>query len=335
MQRLMVSFSRRKSAAIRSGMASVFLAASTSLGVPIDLTDSTPSVTGVTTLHIEGIATLGSSYWADFEWNEKTNKFDVVAYGEEGDWEPPRGFVRIEAGTFTMGSPEDELGRDVDEPQHEVTLTRDFYIAEMEVTQAQWVSVMGSNPSYFPGCDECPVDKVSWTGAVYYCNALSALEGLSPAYEINAGIVTWDPEAHGYRLPTEAEWEYACRAGTTTAFYNGPIIESYCEDPNMDEIGWYCGNDSNHTEEVGRKPPNPWGLYDMSGNLWEWCWDWKDYYDVGPVVDPTGPDSGTDRVFRGGSWSHYALHCRSASRHQGGVLYKVSTVGFRPAISAP
>ena len=155
-------------------------------GVPIDLTDATPAVTGATTLHIEGIATLGASYWADFEWNEKTNGFEVSAYGEEELRPPLEGFAWIDAGTFTMGSPEDELERDTDETQHDVTLTGSFYLSEVEVTQAQWVSVMGSNPSYFSGCDDCPVEQVSWYDAVDYCNALSALEGLSLAYEVNA-----------------------------------------------------------------------------------------------------------------------------------------------------
>ena len=277
MQRLMVRLGRWSSGAICSAVASVFLAASASQAVPIDLTDATPAVTGATTLHIEGIATLGSSYWAVFEWNENTNKFDVSAYGEEEELPSPEGFVLVEAGTFTMGSPESELGRSTRETQHGVTLTRDFYLSAAETTQAQWLAVMGTNPSGFPGCDDCPVETVSWYDAVDYCNALSALEGLDPAYEVNGTDVNWDPSANGYRLPTESEWEYACRAGTETAFYNGEIIDISCNDPNLDQIGWYCGNRGAWYEpdgrpaEVGQKLPNAWNLYDMTGNVFEWC----------------------------------------------------------------
>ena len=257
MRTLSTSLGLRRSAALGSVLGAFLYAAPAAQGVPIDLTAATPTVTGPTSLHTEGIATLGSSYWADFEWNEATNKFDVSGYGaEEGH---PKGFVRINPGTFIMGSPEDELGRWENEPQHEVTLPHDFFLAETEVTQAQWASVMGSNPSQFAGCDDCPVEQVSWYEAVDYCNALSALESLEPAYEVNGTSVSWDPAATGYRLPTEAEWEYACRAGSTTALYNGPVTETDCGlDLNLDQIGWYCGNNIPHgTKEVGQKLPNP------------------------------------------------------------------------------
>ena len=176
------------SAAICSVVASGFLGATAVQGVPIDLTDSTPTVTGESTLHIDGILTLGATYWADFEWNDRTNKFDVTAYGE-GD-ASPEGFALVRGGTFTMGSPQDEPGRSSWEIQHEVTLTRDFYMGETEVSQAQWVSVMGSNPSWAE-CDECPVDGVTWYDAVDYCNVLSTQEGLEPAYEVDGTSVSW------------------------------------------------------------------------------------------------------------------------------------------------
>ena len=334
MQRRMVRRGRWNSRAICSVVASVFLAASASQAVPIDLTDATPTVTGVTTLHIEGIATLGSSYWADFEWNANSNVFQVIAYGEEV--EPPEGFVSIAPGTFVMGSPESEQGHGKDEIQHQVTLTQGFFISETQVTQRQWVEVMGSNPSRFSGCDECPVETVSWYEAVEYCNELSDLEGLDPAYEVHGTDVSWDASANGYRLPTEAEWEYSCRAGTTTAFYNGGISATGCTlDPNLDQIGWYCGNAGGKTHEVRQKLPNPWRLYGMSGNVHEWCWDWSKNYPAGPVTDPTGPTSGSRRINRGGTWREGVGACRSASRYQDDPSYSNYIVGFRPVRTTP
>ena len=303
-------------------------------GVPIDLTGATPTVTGPTTLYIDGIAALGSTYWADFQWNDSNNVFQVSAYGEESSG--AGGFVLVPAGTFTMGSPASELGRSGDEVEHQVTLTRDFYLSVTEVTQAEWVAVMGSNPSGFGGCDDCPVERVSWNDAVDYCNARSVLESLVPAYEVSGSSVTWDPTADGYRLPTESEWEYACRSGSTTAFYNGPIIDSGCGDVNLDAIGWYCGNNAPWgTKAVGQKAPNAWGLYDMSGGVQEWCWDWHGSYPSGPVSDPSGPASGWDRVLRGGYWNGRALTCRSARRAQIAPTSFGDRFGFRLARRAP
>ena len=161
-----------------------------------------------------------------------------------------------------MGSPESEGGRKDSETQHEVTLTTGFFLAETPVTQAQWVSAMGANPSGFAGCDECPVETVTWADAVDYCNARSVQEGLSPAYEVDGRDVSWDRSADGYRLPTEAEWEYACRAGSASALYNGgEVTATECEwDGALEEISWYCGNSSDSTHEVAQKLPNAWGL---------------------------------------------------------------------------
>ena len=276
---------------------------------------------------------------ADFRWNERTNKFDVTAYGEEEPAFP--GFVLVEVGSFTMGSPPSELGRGPrDETQHEVLLTRDFYLSEMEVTQAQWIEVMGSNPSWWYDCavpnDDCPVDYVSWYSAVDYCNALSTLEGLDPAYEVDNTNVSWDRTANGYRLPTEAEWEYACRAGNYTAFYNGPITDTSCDDPNLERIGWYCGNNTPYnTKEVGQKVPNALGLYDMSGNVFEWCWDWYDFYPRNAVTDPIGPDRGQVRVIRGGGFNDGASRCRSAYRYDESPRDARNNLGLRLAKWAP
>jgi len=201
-------------------------------------------------------------------------------------------FILLPAGTFTMGSPSDEPGSFRDEqPQHQVTLTQPFYMQQTEVTQAQWEAVMGSNPSHFDGCPTCPVEQVSWDEAQTFIGYMNARgEGT-------------------YNLPTEAQWEYAARAGSTTAFYNGGIT-SYSDmyecnsDGNLNAIAWYCYNSGSETHPVAQKTPNACGLYDMSGNVYEWCWDWfsRSYYDGGAMTDPTGPSSGSYRVLRGGSW---------------------------------
>ena len=212
-------------------------------------------------------------------------------------------FRFIPAGTFTMGSPADELGRNPeDETQHEVTLTRPFYMQPTEVTQSQWFAVMGSNSSYFSDCSECPVEQVSWNDVQDFIETLNLLE---------SGVAD-----SPYRLPTEAEWEYSCRAGTTTAFANGVITNNDCElDPNLNEIGWYCYNGWNETHRVAKKAPNAWGLYDMHGNVFEWCSDWYSS-DLGTsgVTDPIGPSIGSNRVVRGGGWRGDAQSCRSANR---------------------
>ncbi len=246
-------------------------------------------------------------------------------------------FVRIPAGTFMMGSPDDELGAYRREwPRHQVTLTQDFYMMTTEVTQAQWEAVMGSNPAYFDSCGgNCPVEMVSWNDVQDFIMALNSMDGRT------------------YRLPTEAEWEYAARAGTTTAFYNGGITnESWCTplDPNLDQIGWYCGNSGvtysgcydlsiwggpacAGTHPVAQKQPNAWGLYDMSVNVWEWCQDWYGNYPTGAVIDPTGPAEGTFRVLRGGGWSTLARYCRSAYRDFPSPSYWNFHIGFRLALS--
>ncbi len=193
-------------------------------------------------------------------------------------------------GSFTMGSPESEDGRENDETQHRVTLTKGYWLGETEVTQGQWKSVMGSNPSYFKG-DNRPVENVSWDDCQEFIRKVNA-----------EAERQFGGEA---RLPTEAEWEYACRAGSTGA---------YAGTGDLDSMGWYGGNSGSKTHPVGQKRPNAWGFYDMHGNVWEWCNDWYGSYPSGSVTDPAGAASGDLRVLRGGGWNDGARYCRSAFR---------------------
>ncbi|TES90079.1 MAG: hypothetical protein E3J94_05540 [Desulfobacteraceae bacterium] len=209
-------------------------------------------------------------------------------------------FVSIPAGTFMMGSPSDEPGRDNDERQHRVTLSKGFYMQATEVTQGQWQSIMGNNPSYFENCgDNCPVEKVSWNDCQDFIRRLNQKEGTNK-----------------YRLPTEAEWEYACRAGSTTPFYTGTCISTdqanYDGDYSMP--GCPRGEDREKTVRAGSFQPNLWVLYDMHGNVWEWCQDWYGDYPTGQVTDPKGPSYGDSRVIRGGGWFNDARYCGSAYR---------------------
>ena len=211
--------------------------------------------------------------------------------------------VRLSPGQFTMGSPDNEAGRDSDETAHQVTLSRPFYISNTLVTQAQWLIVMNSDPSRFLGY-ELPVDSVTWSEAVLFCERLSVLEH------------------RVYRLPTEAEWEYACRAGTTGAYNVGDAS-------TLTEAAWFADNSGGRTHCVGGKKPNAWGLYDMHGDVWEWCYDLYGDYPEGSVLDPTGPTTGDRRVCRGGSWDSASIECRSAARNDLNPNQRYPTVGFR------
>ncbi len=239
--------------------------------------------------------------------------------------------IWIEPGTFIMGSPENELGRQSNEIQHQVTLTKGYWLGKYEVTQAQYEAVMGTNPSseWFIGAD-MPVNKVEWNDAKEFCQKLT--EMMKAAGKL--------PEGYEYTLPTEAQWEYACRAGTTTAFNNGTNIPSEeqlwwaqpC--PNLDEVGWYCGDSDYALHPVGQKKPNAWGLYDMHGNVFEWCSDWYGDYPTSAVTDPVGADTGSDRVYRGGGWGDTAGYCRSANRRYdmpSNFFYR--SRGFRVALA--
>ncbi len=266
---------------------------------------------------------------------------------------------KIPAGTFVMGSPVHELGRREAEFQHQVTLTNDFWLGQYEVTQAQYEGVMGQNPSTFQG-DNLPVECVSWKDAVAYCKKLN---------EMFADRL---PRGYAFALPTEAQWEYACRAGTTTALNSGKDLT--CEIgscPNLDEVGWYFkssmsggltafmvprayaptdqllgtlahgGNRGIETHPVGQKKPNAWGLYDMHGNVWEWCLDIFDAYPDDNETDPQKIPSFQDKLFRtslchvarGGSWYFQAFYCRSAYRFNFEPDTSAFFLGFRVALS--
>ena len=231
--------------------------------------------------------------------------------------------IWIEPGTFLMGSPEGELGRN-NEIQHEVTLTKEYWIGKYEVTQAQYETIMASNPSMFKG-DDMPVDNISWDHAMSFCKALTEIEK-------TAGRL---PEGYEYTLPTEAQWEYACRAGTTTALNSGKNLSSVGACPEMDEVGWYAGNSEGVFQSVGQKKANAWGLYDMHGNVQEWCLDWyEENYPTSAVTDPQGPNSGSERIYRGGDWSQWAYSCRSANRGHAAQNHSVNGyVGFRVALA--
>lgn len=212
-----------------------------------------------------------------------------------------------------VGSPTVEPGRNSDELQHEVTLTREFYLQTTLVTQQQWTAMMGQNPSSFAEeTTDCPVESVSWNECQEFIRRCNEMDEFT------------------YRLPTEAEWECACRAGTVTPLCNGEITEMFCGlDPRLDTVAWYCGNSARKPHPVGTKNPNGWGLYDMHGNLCEWCQDWYGEYPGSPQVDPVGPDNGVGRVVRGGSWFSNAKNCRSACRFHWPPNLKSDFIGFR------
>jgi formylglycine-generating enzyme required for sulfatase activity len=257
----------------------------------------------------------------------------------------------ISAGTFTMGSPATEPGYD-GEVQHTVTLTAGFSMSKYPVTQEQYQAVMGRNPSKFktavPGesgtPEKLPVEQVSWYDAIVFCNKLSIAEGLTPAYSISGNTnpsawgavpttdnnAVWDAVtvvagSTGYRLPTDAQWEYACRAGTTTAYNTGATVN--------DSTGWYIDNSGNKTHKVGLKAVNAWGLYDMHGNVLELCWDWyyRPYFQSSsPVSDPTGPAGPiSQHVGRGGTWDRKDTIMRSAYHGVSGTSGRYDIVGIR------
>lgn len=234
--------------------------------------------------------------------------------------------VVVPAGTFTQGSGESEGEAQANErPAHLVTL-RSFAIAVTEVTQGQYLRVMGERPSSQDGDDNLPVETVTWFDAVRFANRLSQLESLTPCYRVEGEQVTWVSEACGYRLPTEAEWEYAARSSQAT---------KYAGSDSPEEVAWY-GSNASAPQPVGTKKPNAWGLYDMSGNVWEWAWDLYEYkYSAQSAQDPRGPKEGYLRVYRGGSIGYDARVSRVASRD--GVLPVAPSwmLGFRLVRSLP
>ena len=259
-------------------------------------------------------------------------------YAQQNPAPYPGSMVRINGGTFMMGSPDGEWGRQNREgPQHQVTVSS-FYMGKTEVTQKEYQEVMGANPSAFKG-DDLPVERVTWFNAVEYCNRLSRREGLTPAYSISGSgydrIVTWNRGADGYRLPTEAEWEYACRAGTETPFNTGNNITA--EQANYDGNYPYNNNAKGiyrrRTTPVGGFAPNTWGLYDMHGNVAEWCWDWSKSYTSDAQTNPVGASSGSFHIARGGGWFSHAQFLRSAYRNNITPDDRISFLGFRVARS--
>ena len=242
--------------------------------------------------------------------------------------------VLIPAGPFSLGNTGSYEGEYDEKPPVTIIISKPFYISKYEITQQQYKAVMGNNPSEFKG-DDLPVEQVSWYDALNFCNALSQSEGLTQCYTINGTKVTCDFEANGYRLPTEAEWEYAAKAGTKTDFYSGKLTYSGNSpiDPNLDKIAWYSANSSNATHPVGQKAPNAFGLYDMSGNVWEWCWDRYAEYPSKETKDYQGPEIGTYRVYRGGGWRNLAWYCRSTNRDRNYLDDKNNSLGFRVVLA--
>ena len=196
-------------------------------------------------------------------------------------------------------------------------------MGKYEVTQRKWQELMGNNPSNFKG-DNLPVENISWFEVIEYCNKRSVKEGLTPCYQGSGNSITCDWSANGYRLPTEAEWEYAAKGGNKNF-----LTHLYSGSSSAGAVAWYDGNNGNTTHPVGTKAPNDLGLYDMSGNVYEWCWDWYGNYGSGAQTDPTGAVSGTGRVYRGGSWSGSASFVRSSYRNSFGPSFRLSYLGFR------
>jgi len=264
----------------------------------------------------------GTMRWngTDFEGFDGANWVSLTGRTIPSSIQPVSGMVWIQPGAFTMGSPESDLDSTPGErPQTVVTLTKGFWIASRETTQAQYLAVMGSNPSFFTGDLNRPVEQVTWNDAESYCTLLTTQER-------TAGRI---PSNWSYRLPTEAEWEYAARAGSSLRF-------SFGDDPGyvgLTFFGWYSANSGSTTHIVGGKAPNAWGLYDMHGNVWEWCRDWYATYPGGQVTDPQGPATGSDRVMRGGSWDGDAFCCRSAYRVNYSPGGQSIILGFRAVLA--
>jgi formylglycine-generating enzyme required for sulfatase activity len=256
----------------------------------------------------------GSGASITVEGNQQSNRYYKL---EEIQATPVADMVWIKGGKFIMGSPLDEPGRDLDEdPLTQVNISHGFWMGKHEVTQKEYVELIGSNPSAFTGNANLPVEQVSWPEAMVYCERLTERERI-------AGRL---PPGYAYRLPSEAEFEYACRAGSTNRFSHGA-------DADFNELGkyaWYRDNSEGKSHPVGQKSPNAFGLYDMHGNVWEWCLDWyASRYPGGDVTDPLGVFLGTGRVFRGGGWDYTAASCRSAFRNHAAPERQFGYVGFR------
>ncbi|MFN0215207.1 MAG: formylglycine-generating enzyme family protein [Saprospiraceae bacterium] len=258
--------------------------------------------------------------------------------------------VRVPGGRFHMGSLHDDPDAyDSEKPRHKVQLDG-FWMAEYPVTQALWEAVIGNNPSHFKA-EQRPVENVSWFDAVVFCNALSKLTERSPAYLTpsdqiygwdgkawilpNSGEVRLNPKANGYRLPTEAAWEYAAREALSISEVEKQETGlKYSGSDLLDQVGWYSENSGGETRDVGLLLPNALGLYDMSGNVYEWCYDWWDDYKPNDQKNPTGPEKGVVRVIRGGYWGYFPQFCRSAFRYDDGPVNRGHILGFRLSLQS-
>jgi formylglycine-generating enzyme required for sulfatase activity len=296
------------------------------------------SITGVvgTVYSIESVTDMAqTNAWRCLEylqlparpylWADKSAPATGQRFYRVGVFAAPTNLVFIPPGTFRMGSPTNEVDRDAWEgPQTAVTISRGYWMGKYLVTQGDYLALTGNNPSYFStnygfsGDLTRPVEAVSWLDATAYCAQLTQQE--RAAGRIGTGCV--------YRLPTEAEWEYACRGWTSTMF-------SYGDDPgytHLTNYAWYIASES-ITHPVGQKLPNPWGLYDMHGNVFEWCQDWFDTYPGGIAVDPQGPATGSSRVFRSGYWGGFGRDCRSARRDSYDPTGRNARIGFRVVLA--
>ncbi len=228
--------------------------------------------------------------------------------------------VKCPEGSFMMGSPEDEIGRYKNESLHLVTITKPFYIGKYEVTQSQYSTLMDKNPSKYIGANN-PVETVSYDDAKAFCD------------KMNLKYLNILPKGYKFDLPTEAQWEYACRAGTNTALNNGKNLTKEDACPNLDEVAWYSKNSGETTHEVGQKKPNAWGIYDMHGNVWEWCLDSTsgEPFSSEAVTDPIGT-TGPYKIMRGSAWKFDSTMCRSAHRFGADSNKSSNLAGFRLAI---
>jgi len=311
------------------------------------------SVTSTVPMFYRAVATLGDYLVVDLSAGPSASSYPVTYYGTLADlpaaansdvYKTTNLLMRlIPRGTFTMGSPAGELGRNSGETQHQVTLTQDFYIGVFEVTQKQWERVMGTWPSYFNNvsyCDSRPVEQVSYDAI----RGSSAGAGWPASGSVDADTFMRrlrSRTGRAFDLPTESQWEYAGRAGTTTALNSGYNLTSTSSDARMNEVGRYYynggsggsqgGDTTVGTAKVGSYLVNQWGLYDIHGNVWEWCLDWYGTY-PGTVSDPKGVSSGSTRVDRGGGWSADARYCRVAYRGSAGPAYAYYFIGFRACL---
>jgi formylglycine-generating enzyme required for sulfatase activity len=258
----------------------------------------------------------------------------------------PNGWVTIHSGESRIGSPTTEEGRAFDEKVFVAVITNSFEISSTEVTQDDFVSHMGYNSSHFATCGgKCPVERVNWHEAAAYCNALSAAAELEKCYicDGTGTDVLCEPQSElanfyackGYRLPTEVEWEYAARAGTSTASYRGDLdgvsdLKQFCPSSVSDQISWTCSNSEQSTHIVASLDPNPWDLFDMLGNVWEWCQDAYGPYPEGRHIDPYSPPTDELHALRGGSWDYAPMFARAAARDMHFRNYRNRRLGFRP-----